>query len=694
MFKKVLFLVFSMVVYSLIVVSGLVILRPSVSEASPNGPGLLAPPVIPGEYVISLELVADGLTAPNWGTFAPGHPERLFISDQAGQLWAIDLTNGDRSLFLDVSKQLVPLGIAGPGTFDERGLLGFAFHPDYLSTGHLYTWTSQSVDGLADFSTVPVTDTADHQAVLLEWEVPAPEDPDSVVITSTVRELLRLDEPQFNHNGGALNFGHDDMLYISLGDGGAADDQGSGHGTSGNGQDPGNILGTILRIDPDGVNSTNGQYGIPGDNPFVADTGIPDEIYAFGFRNPFRFSFDSQTGDLYAGDVGQNDIEEVDLITSGGNFGWNIKEGSFCFDPNGSDQGFAYAAENCPGETLDMIDPIAEYNTSESLTENQDGRAVIGGFVYRGDRLSPLQGAYIFGDYSRFTASGVNNDGRLFFIWPGTSSTAGLPVYEFSFADRDEFGMSVLGFAQDAQGELYVLANDTGTPFENTGVVLRLAPLLAKVAVAKDNTLYEDAAGGTSNGAGSFFFAGQTNDSSIRRGILAFDIEGSIPSKSTIISASLELHMSRTTSGNQSISLHRLENSWGESGSNADLNEGGGAPATTDDATWLHRFFNSQTWSTPGGDYSTSPSATTLVAGVGPYTWESNPAVVADVQGWIDDPAANHGWILIGNESQNRTTKRFDSKENSNESDRPVLVVEYLPKVPFAYQIYIPLITR
>ena len=258
---------------------------------------LLAPPVIPGEYVISLELVADGLTAPNWGTFAPGHPERLFISDQAGQLWAIDLTNGDRSLFLDVSKQLVPLGIAGPGTFDERGLLGFAFHPDYLSTGHLYTWTSQPADGLADFSTVPVNDTANHQAVLLEWEVPAPEDPDSVVITSTVRELLRVDEPQFNHNGGALNFGHDEMLYISLGDGGAVDDQGSGHGTSGNGQDPGNILGTILRIDPDGVNSTNGQYGIPENNPFVADTGIPDEIYAFGFRNPFRFSFDSQTGD-------------------------------------------------------------------------------------------------------------------------------------------------------------------------------------------------------------------------------------------------------------------------------------------------------------------------------------------------------------------------------------------------------------
>ena len=140
-----------------IVFTGLVVLSPSVSQASSDGPGTLAPPVVPGEYAIALEPVADELTAPNWGSFAPGHPDRLFVSDQAGQLWAIDLTDGSKTLFLDVSDQLVPLGIGGPATFDERGLLGFAFHPDYLSNGHLYTWTSQPVDGTADFSTVPMT---------------------------------------------------------------------------------------------------------------------------------------------------------------------------------------------------------------------------------------------------------------------------------------------------------------------------------------------------------------------------------------------------------------------------------------------------------------------------------------------------------------------------------------------------------
>lgn len=683
-----------LVLIAIIISSGLVISVPSISQASSSDAGLLAPAIIPGEYAIALEPVADGLTAPNWGTFAPGQLERLYVSDQAGQLWAIDLTDGSKTLFLDVSDRLVPLGIAGPGTFDERGLLGFAFHPDYPSNGHLYTWTSEPVDGLADFSTIPITATADHQAVLLEWEVSAPGNPDSVVITNTVRELLRVDEPQFNHNGGAINFGPDDMLYIALGDGGASDDQGTGHGTTGNGQDTQNVLGAILRINPEGTNSANGQYGIPADNPFVDDPTIVDEIYAFGFRNPFRFSFDSQTGELYVGDVGQNDIEEVNLVSAGGNYGWNIKEGSFCFDSNGSSPGFAYDNENCPGETPDMIDPLAEYNTSESLAENQDGRAVIGGFVYRGDRIPPLQGAYIFGDYSRFTESGINNDGRLFYIFPESASPDGLAIKEFSYTDRDKFGMSVLGFAQDAAGELYVLANDSGTPFEDTGVVLRIAPMRAEVAAVKDNTLYEHAEGSTSNGAGYHFFVGQTNTGSSRRGVLEFDIAERLPSGSTITSASLDLHMSRTTSGNQSIFLHRIENSWGEGISNANANEGSGAPATSGDATWLHRFYDDQNWSNPGGDFSTSPSAMALVGGVGFYTWESNPALVADVQGWADDPDRNFGWILVGSESQNRTAKRFDSKENPTESFRPVLSLEYLPKATTNHQIFIPMVHR
>jgi len=673
---------------------GLMALRPDISNASTNGSGLLAPVINPGDYAIALEPVATGLTAPNWGTFAPGEPDRLFVSDQNGKLWAIDLSNGSKTVFLDISNRLVPLGIAGPGTFDERGLLGVAFHPDYETNGLIYTMSSEPVNGAADFSTIPLSETADHQAVLLEWEVPDPGNPVSVVLTSTVRELLRIDQPQFNHNGGGINFGPDSMLYLSLGDGGASDDQGMGHSTSGNGQDPLNILGTILRIDPQGSNSVNGKYGIPVDNPFVGDSDVLDEIYAYGFRNPFRFSFDSETGKLYVGDVGQNDIEEVDLVTAGGNYGWNVKEGSFCFDPNGSSPGFAYEGDTCPGETPGIIDPIAEYNTSESLAENQDGRAIVGGFVYHGERMPPLQGAYIFGDFSQFTESGVNNAGRLFYIFPDSKLSEDLSIYEFAFADRDELGLSLLGIAQDANGELYVLANETGTPFETTGVVLRIAPLRVELSAEKDNTLYEDVTGSISNGAGSHLFVGKTNTGAIRRGLISFDIAGSLPSGATITNARLELHMSRTTAISQTVSLHRLTRNWGEGISNANANEGGGVPATPGDATWLHTIFNTQLWATPGGDYLPSPSASTPVGGIDTYTWGNNPTIISDIQQWIDNPGNNYGWILIGNENQTRTTKRFDTKENPLEETHPNLIIEYLPTNMKGYQMFIPLILR
>jgi len=446
----------------------------------------LAEPIKPGGAPIGLETVATGLTAPNWGTFAPGDPDRLFVTDQNGILWAIDLDSGDKVVFADVSGLLVPLGAFGPGTFDERGLLGVAFHPDYMANGLLYTYTSQPVDGPADFSTMPPGVDANHQSVITEWQVPNPGDPAAVVDPASARELLRIDEPQFNHNAGGLNFGPDGMLYISLGDGGGRDDQGVGHGTSGNAQDPSNVLGSILRIDPDGSNSANGQYGVPADNPFVGQPGFAEEIYAYGFRNPFRFSFDMEKGDLYVGDVGQDDIEEVDVVVAGGNYGWNIKEGSFCFDPNGADPGFAFYQDPCPNEPPGLIDPIAEYNTADDLVNNKDGRAVVGGFVYRGSSIPSLVGRYVFGDFSRFTETGVNNDGRLFFLSKKNvvrkNQIKKSKIREFRLAGQDRLGMAVLGFGQDAAGELYVLANSTGVPFGTgdmfeipTGVVMRIA---------------------------------------------------------------------------------------------------------------------------------------------------------------------------------------------------------------------------
>ena len=414
-------------------------------------------PIREGGVQVRLEPVATGLTAPNLGISAPGDADRLFVVDQDGIVWAVDLSSGAKRIFLDVSSRLVPLGAFGPNTFDERGLLGLAFDPDYANNGLIYTYTSEPVSGSADFSTMPAGAPANHQSSIAEWRVPNPRNASSVVDPSTRRELLRIDEPQFNHNAGALNFGRDGFLYISLGDGGAGDDQGVGHSPQGNGQDPSNVLGSILRIDPTGTNSSNGKYGIPQGNPFVGQAGFVPEIWAYGFRNPFRFSFDSSTGKLWVGDVGQNDIEEVDVVTKGGNFGWRIKEGSFLFDPNGAQPGFVTARS--PGKPKGLIDPIAEY-------DHDEGVAVVGGFVYRGDAIPQLRGRYVFGDFSRSSSE----FGRLFFLDRAER------IKEFRLVGQDSLGLKLDGFGQDADGELYVLGNTTGTPFGETGVVLRIAP--------------------------------------------------------------------------------------------------------------------------------------------------------------------------------------------------------------------------
>jgi glucose/arabinose dehydrogenase len=392
-----------------------------------------------------------------WGTSAPGLPDHLFVVDQAGQLHAIDLTTGDRAVVLDVADRLVTLGAFGPGTFDERGFLGVAFHPEYATNGLLYTYTSEPVTAVADFSTMPEGVDPNHQSVVTEWQSSDPSDPTAAVDPSSARELLRIDEPQFNHNAGALVFDNSGNLLIALGDGGAADDQGVGHVPGGNGQDPSNPLGDILRIDPGGDDSANAAYGIPADNPFVGDDGVLDEIFAYGFRNPFRISVDTPTGTIWAGDVGQNDIEEIDIVVAGGNYGWRIKEGSFLFDPNGDDLGFV--TDRSPGEPAGLIDPVAEY-------DHDEGIAVVGGFVYRGDAIPQLDGRYVFGEF-------VDPDtgaGRLLYLAPNGR------IAEFRLEGQENVGAFVLGFGQDAAGEIYVMTNQTSVPFGETGAVHRLEP--------------------------------------------------------------------------------------------------------------------------------------------------------------------------------------------------------------------------
>ena len=433
------------------------------------------------DSVLPLELMASGLTSPVGAAHAGDGSGRLFIADQPGQIRVIN-SNGILlpAAFLDVSSQLVTLGFAGPNTFDERGLLSVAFHPDFSTNGRFYTYTSQPLDGPADF-TVPMPAGVDHnhQAVITEWTAG---NPASNVFSGTSRQLMRIDEPQFNHDGGAVAFGPDGNLYISLGDGGSANDVADGHTAGlGNGQDRTNVLGTILRIDVDGSDSDNGAYGIPGSNPFTSDASVPDEIFAYGFRNPWQFSFDDGPGGthrLFVGDVGQNLFEEVSIVASGGNYGWNRREGSHPFDPDNPNTVPATGPTTGPsGEPL--IDPVIEYFNAKHpdvQAGDPNGRSVVAGHVYRGSNhgLSDLVGTFVFGDWSTQFGS---PDGSVF-----TSRETAPGVFDLTEHMVDlgigpqRLGRYLLSFGEDERGAIYFLTNQTGTPFGASGQVFRLVP--------------------------------------------------------------------------------------------------------------------------------------------------------------------------------------------------------------------------
>jgi glucose/arabinose dehydrogenase len=422
-----------------------------------------------GEPVTArIELLAEGFTAPVSLVEPPDGSSRLFVVDQAGRIRIIDA--GGHLLaepFLDVSDQLVTLN---PG-FDERGLLGLAFHPGYASNGRFYVYYSAPLreGGAEGFN---------HTSHIAEYQVSA--DP-NLADPASERILLQVDQPQANHNAGALAFGpHDGYLYIALGDGGGANDNQFGHvedwyadNGGGNGQDvTENLLGSILRIDVDGGD----PYGIPADNPFVGRDGF-DETFAYGLRNPYRFSFD-MGGDhtFFVADVGQGLWEEVNVVTNGGNYGWNVKEGTHCFDAESNRE----IPESCPDvvgpghpdEGAPLLDPVIEY--ANSSQPGGLGRAVVGGYVYRGEDIRQFRGRYVYGDWS--TGFGVP-DGLLFISRPRRDDQLWQiqPILLQGRPDR-RLGHYLLGFGQDAAGEIYVLTSDNTGPTGNTGRVYRLAP--------------------------------------------------------------------------------------------------------------------------------------------------------------------------------------------------------------------------
>lgn len=351
-------------------------------------PTVTMPAQAGGEFTLALEPVVEGgLVRPDYVTHAGD--VRLFVVEQPGRIRIIENGQLLDQPFLDIVEKVSTSG-------NERGLLSAAFHPDYAANGQLFVNYTRQPDG----------------ATVIERYTVSRDDPDRADDQSG-QVILTIAQPEANHNGGQLQFGPDGYLYIGMGDGGGAGDR---HGQIGNGQDLDALLGKILRLDV----SSQETYAVPPDNPFG------NEIWSYGWRNPWRFSFDRATRDLYIADVGQNAYEEVNFqpaASKGGeNYGWRIMEGNHCFDPRqGCDQS-------------GLVLPIAEYSHAEG------GCSVTGGYVYRGSKYPALQGAYFFGDYCTGYIWSLQRDGD-----------------QWQMTKRLEPGVRISSFGEDMNGELYVV---------------------------------------------------------------------------------------------------------------------------------------------------------------------------------------------------------------------------------------------
>ena len=436
------------------------------------------PDIQKGTIAVQLLVVATG-AAPDYAISPPGDLTRLFVVEQNGLLRVIQNGGMLGTPALNIQSRVSP-PLNPANANDERGFLGLAFHPGFfnpLSVGYrtLYTYNSEIIPaGTLPTYVAPNGAVMAYKNVVNEWKISAA-DP-NVVDPSSRREIISFGKNAGNHNGGTITFGPDGYLYLALGDGGNAIDVGLSHiEPGGNAQNLSTPLGKMLRFDP--VNpaltvgspdpaSGNGQYRIPLTNPFQGPGQVP-EIYAYGLRNPYRFSFDTANGQLVQADVGQNNIEEIDRIDLGGNYGWAVKEGDFLFDRATGNIG-----ARSPGAPAGLIDPLS--GPSGTLEyDHSDGISITGGFVYRGTAIPELIGKYVFGDLAIRNAP-PRVDGRLFYADLASGEILEFRIPQF-VNDQIPNRLTVHGFGQDAAGELYALV--TNTPANGTGgIVYKFAP--------------------------------------------------------------------------------------------------------------------------------------------------------------------------------------------------------------------------